>query len=291
MFHHFYGDTHPQSQGSISAEQLAQIIEHYKKVLVPAAEWAERARSGRLKDEVCLTFDDNLRCQFDIAYPILNDYHLTAFWFVSTAIFAAQPDLLEVYHRFRNKYFSNVEDFYRAFFAVADHQGELATFKPATYLPQYSFYTDDDRRFRYLRDEVLSVQEYNQAMSVLLTQYQVTVAELAVKLWMDEDQLRALKAAGHIVGLHSHTHPTNLKKLSVDEQRAEYEQNKTTLTKILGAEPTAVSHPCGSYDDDTLKILADLGISLGFRDTMTAGPSQLELPRQDHANIIKELRL
>ena len=93
MFHHFHGGSHHKSQGSISSEQLVKIIEHYKKVLIPAHDWAKKARSGTLKNEVCLTFDDNLRCQYDIAYPILNRYGLTGFWFISTAIFDGRLDL------------------------------------------------------------------------------------------------------------------------------------------------------------------------------------------------------
>ena len=55
-----------------------------------------------------------------------------------------------------------------------------------------------------------------------------------------------------------------------------------------------MSHPCGSYNEDTLKILNELGIELGFKQIMTIEPekgmkkinnSSLEIARQDHALI------
>ena len=57
-----------------------------------------------------------------------------------------------------------------------------------------------------------------------------------------------------------------------------------------------MSHPCGSYNEDTLKILKELGIELGFKQIMTIEPekgmkkinnTKLEIARQDHAHIMK----
>ena len=57
-----------------------------------------------------------------------------------------------------------------------------------------------------------------------------------------------------------------------------------------------MAHPCGSYNKNTIKILTDLGIKLGFKEIMTIEPEKgmtkinnsfLEIARQDHATIIK----
>ena len=51
-----------------------------------------------------------------------------------------------------------------------------------------------------------------------------------------------------------------------------------------------MSHPCNSYNDDTLAILRDLGIVLGFRANLADDTnSLLELPRQDHATILADM--
>ena len=57
-----------------------------------------------------------------------------------------------------------------------------------------------------------------------------------------------------------------------------------------------MSHPCGSYNYDTLEILKELGIELGFKQIMTVEPkkgmtkinnSLLEIARHNHAHIYK----
>ena len=51
-----------------------------------------------------------------------------------------------------------------------------------------------------------------------------------------------------------------------------------------------MSHPCGSYNSDTLKILKKMNVEIGFRQIMLdkrANPTQLEICRQDHSNIMR----
>ena len=59
-----------------------------------------------------------------------------------------------------------------------------------------------------------------------------------------------------------------------------------------------MSHPCGSYNSDTLKILDELGIELGFKQFMSVekekgmkkiNNSTLEIAREDHSEIIKRM--
>lgn len=53
-----------------------------------------------------------------------------------------------------------------------------------------------------------------------------------------------------------------------------------------------MSHPCGKYNKDILKILKKLEIKVGFRDSMSPSNinSNLEIPREDHSNILKFIR-
>jgi hypothetical protein len=51
-----------------------------------------------------------------------------------------------------------------------------------------------------------------------------------------------------------------------------------------------MSHPCNSYNATTLSVLRELGITVGFRANMAAGKiSELEYPREDHANLVGAL--
>lgn len=299
MFHHFHGGIHPPGQGSLSRQDFAHMLEHLMgtHTLLAARDFMTLAEQDGLGPEhACLTFDDSLRCQYDLALPVLEDQGLTAFWFVYTSPLAGQTERLEVYRYFRNSCFADIEGFYGAFFHLATETlgarmaGRLESFSAPDYLPDYPFYSTSDRTFRYLRDEVLDPVEYDALMDRLIANSGQDLSAITKALWMSPEQIRGLHDAGHVVGLHSHSHPMNMERLPDDEQRREYITNHRILTDILGEPPTVMSHPCNRYTAKTLEILSGLGIRLGFRaDTALAAPSPLEYPREDHANIFRSM--
>ena len=108
---------------------------------------------------------------------------------------------------------------------------------------------------------------------------------------MNEQDMTELHRKGHVLGLHSFSHPTQLSVLPLPDQRSEYEANKDHIEKVLGSSVIAMSHPCNSYSAETLDILKTLGIRLGFRSNMAVldgGP--FEFPRVDHATVMQEVR-
>ena len=127
-------------------------------------------------------------------------------------------------------------------------------------------------------------------MDSLITMHDRSLSQLSQNLWMDDDRVVQLHRAGHVIGLHSHTHPTRLANLDSGAQREEYRRNSQHLAGILGTSPVCMSHPCNSYNDDTLHILRELGVVLGFRANLAeTRKSELEYPRADHANILAEM--
>jgi peptidoglycan/xylan/chitin deacetylase (PgdA/CDA1 family) len=302
-FHHLHDGPiagpnvlHPAGQGSISQDQLARIIQRIdRRRILPAHAFLNRAIENRLSDgDLCLTFDDTLRCQYDLAVPVLEDYGLTAFWFVYSSVLQGNIERMEIYRQFRTTAFASIDDFYAAFF-VALHEspmGELAEealrrFEPDSYLAEIASFTDADKRFRFVRDRVLGPRHYPGIIDDMMHHAGFDIRRVARSLWMDDAAVRSLHEAGHVIGLHSHTHPTCMADLDEDEQRYEYRSNFNHLTALLGEPPTTVSHPCNSYDDRTLAILRGLGVKLGFRSNMAQDSfSELELPRENHANLM-----
>ena len=120
-------------------------------------------------------------------------------------------------------------------------------------------------------------------------------------LIVPEKDLIKLNSLGHQIGLHSHNHPTLLESLSYEVQINEYSTSLNVLSKILNKPFNAIktaSHPNGSYNDASLKILKELGIELAFKDSMKIekekgmkkiNNSFLEIARQDHADIYKRM--
>ena len=300
MFHHFHGGRHPVGQGSISAEQFADMIEFVgRDKILDADEWQARANAGRLeRGDLCLSFDDGLACQFDIAAPVMDAYDIRAFWFVYTSPLDGVLQRLELYRYYRDVAFDSVDEFYETFnntLAETDWWPEIKTalagFNPAQYLKEFPFYTEGDRRFRFLRDRVLGPERYFELMDALVAGEGYELETLSRSLFLNAETIRQLHERGHRLGLHSHTHPTRLEALDPQAQLEEYRTNRDCLEGLICEPVRCMSHPCNSYNDVTLTVLADMGIELGFRSNMQPleQPGPFRFPREDHANIMQEM--
>lgn len=292
MFHHFHGGVHLAGQGSLSAQQFESILLDIgiDKIL-SARDWTQKYLSGTLAPfETCITFDDSLLCQFEIAGPVLDKYQIKAFWFTYTKVVQGDREKLEVYRKFRNVFFENFDQFYCEFKIKlwSSKFGKLAKdslvgFEPSEYLKIYSFYSNNEREFRYFRDEVLGVAAYEEIMDSMIESRVTDIKGFCQELWMGAAHLKELHDDGHVIGLHSHSHPTNIASLSKAQQLAEYSVNQKIIFDIVGEKPWSVAHPVGSYSLDTLDILNELGVKIGFRDNdALLNPSNLEISRIDH---------
>ena len=309
MFHHFHDDGIPtKGQGSIDKDDFYKMINFIgRKNILDADVFYEKFKNNNLKDnEVCLTFDDAIKCQIDIALPVLEELKIKSFFFVYTSMFEGKPDNLEIFRYFRMNYFNNVDEFYNSFYQVLDE--DLKTFfednndtikATKIKLPHYSI---EDNKFRLVRDIFLTKSQYEETMLLMLKEKQFNYKDFFKKLFFQKDDLKTLDSLGHLVGLHSHNHPTLLEKLNYDEQKDEYEKCLSSISNILDKPKNEIkymSHPCGSYNKDTFEVLKELGIELGFKQIMTIEPEKgmkkinnsfLEIARQDHTEIYKIMK-
>lgn len=299
MFHHFHDtQTESRAQGSMSASQFHQVLDWLEgryTILSPAA-YIQKVVDDRLAaDEICLTFDDALESQYSIAYPVMKDRGLRAFYFVYSGAFTERPPMFEFFRDFRVTSYPSVDAFYDEFFSYAARMDENLIVKlnekyPPNYLSQFSFYSVEDRRFRFFRDHILG-DSFFPLMQSLIEASGYDVNMRRKRLFMSEDNLKKLYDDGNEIGLHSHTHPTQMQTLDKDSQQAEYDENHAFLSKIVDGNVRSMSHPCGEYNEDTLAILNAYGVEIGFRSSLSPLriASALEVPRQDHANIIREM--
>lgn len=304
MFHHFHDKkNHIVEQGSISQEDFENMLDYYgeRYHLIGADEYYDKALHDDLKDQdVCVTFDDNLLCQYDIAMPVLNKRGLSAFFFAYTSPIQGKIEKLEIYRHFRHLMFTDIDEFYQAFFSVyEDRKKEFDDidftvenrFDADNYLAKYHFYSLNDRKFRYYRDEVLGQSRYYMIMDGMLEKYHYDVEQYAKRLWCGNRELRDISDHGHLIGLHSHTHPTRLCELDYQDQFNEYSICKEILENCTGGkEVVTASYPCGSVNQDTEQIMNKLGIRIAFKERMIPYESRLMIPREDHANIMREMK-
>lgn len=302
MFHHFHDDKHLPAHGSLSSSDFIQMIDWLNKhyTILSANQYKENFENGTLKNtDICLSFDDALKCQYDIAVPVMERLGIQAFFFTHSSAFGQNPDRLEIYRYFRTACYADIDKFYEDFFHsveqidAAEFIRHHARYSEINYLAIYSFYTDNDRWFRYLRDQYLVGNQYDELMDELMSQNDFDAYTVKKDLWMSEDNLVTTESKGHLIGLHSYSHPTQMSKLSKAEQELEYQNNYDHLTGVIGKPIRVMSHPCVDYNEITLEILKSMEIDIGFRDNMSVKEilSPLEIPREDHFNVLKEMRI
>lgn len=298
MLHHFTDSTHQAIQGALTEHQFLDLLDHLGSRVTDAQTWRDKALKGSLTDEICITFDDALLSQIDIALPVLESRGLTAFWFIYTEPLEGTASRLELYRFFRNSSFPDIDSFYCTFRRVAeqaygdDIERELKGFVHSDYLPQSGYYTDADREFRFVRDQVLGPARYDEIMDRMIVEAGVDVTALSKTIWLTSDHVVALQRNGHIVGLHSHTHPTAIDAMSKEEQKEEFVHNNEVLAGLLDASPDTMSHPNGRYNDETLVILQSIGVQIGFRaDMAPVGAHPLTRPRIDQADLRQAMNL
>ena len=308
MFHHFHDDkVHSRGQGSITRDQLNKIIKFIgRNNIINANEFYEKLKKKKLKNnDVCFTFDDAIKSQIDVALPVLEDFKIKSFFFVYTSIYENKPDQLEIFRYFRMNYFDKINEFYEEFYKTLNinlenffrENNEILVNKKLKY-PNYS---EEDLKFQLVRDLYLKKKDYEKIIFNMINERNLKPQEWYKKLFFNEDDLIKLEKLEHVIGLHSHSHPFLLQNMKTEEQQEEYTKCANILSKILNKnlkDFKCMSHPCGSYNSETLEILKSLGIELGFKEVMDIekergmkkiNNSNLEIARQDHAIIIRKI--
>ena len=232
-FHHFHDDLkHKSSQGSIDANTFKKIINYIgRSNIIDCHNFYEKILGNRIEQRnVCLTFDDGCKSQIDIALNVLNDFKIKAFFFIPSSIFSNNPDFLEIYRYFRNNYFKDIDEFYQKFFLEISGNYEkfisLNEKRIKKTLSNFKFFSINDVKFRLIRDSFLSDKEYKQIMIRLFKEKKFNPLMHHSKLFMNQKDLKKVFSEGHLVGLHSDSHPTKIEKLSKQKQFKEFSLNQ-----------------------------------------------------------------
>jgi peptidoglycan/xylan/chitin deacetylase (PgdA/CDA1 family) len=96
----------------------------------------------------------------------------------------------------------------------------------------------------------------------------VTTSRIATPGFLDEQGILDLVARGHVVGSHSHTHPTYMGRLTRADIEAEWQRSAAILTDLLGAPPPVASVPGGFLS----RAVVEGAAHGGYRVLMTSEP-------------------
>lgn len=252
---------------SVFCEQMRYVARHCRCVSMPEVLDAIERRRKLPRRAVLITFDDAYRDFAEAAWPILNQFRLTATVFVPTAF----PDHPE-----------------RVFWWDRLHQAFMATLRvapldtPAGRLPM----ANASQRMNSLR----AVQQY--VVSVANEQAIKLVDALCEELGeqkqfesyvMSWNQLRELAACGVTLGSHTRTHPLAT-WLSPEQARDEIRGSQQDLKREIGTALPIFCYPNGNHSEVVARILEQEGIKLAFTtipsvNHLSAGSSLLQIGR------------
>ena len=304
MFHHFHDNKRfLKNPGSLSADQFYKMIKSFgKKNFISPDEFSENCKNGNINtNQICITFDDGLRSQFEIAYPVMQSLNIQGFFFIPSSIFSKELNILETVRYFKENFYQTVDEYYEDFFIKLKDFKDLKIIESnlkknhkqlIIIKKKFPFYSFEDVKYRFVRDYLISKEIFTKVNLFLFKKYKFNYKKINNIFFMSKNNLKVLTKEGNQVGLHSHSHPTKISNLSYKKQLYEYSKNKIILEKIINKKIFSMSHPCNKYNSDTLKILKKLNISTGFLASKNLNfnkkikNSNFLIPREDAGNLI-----
>jgi peptidoglycan/xylan/chitin deacetylase (PgdA/CDA1 family) len=96
----------------------------------------------------------------------------------------------------------------------------------------------------------------------------ITTSRIGERTFLDPAEIRQLRAAGHLVGSHSHTHPDIYRELERERMLVEWRQSSDILAQIMGEPCLAASVPGGEIS----KFVLQSAGTAGLRHLFTSEP-------------------
>jgi peptidoglycan/xylan/chitin deacetylase (PgdA/CDA1 family) len=225
---------------------------------VSAEQIRDAVRGGRAlpRRSLVITFDDGLREQAELAWPILERKGVPAIFFINTAALAEERVLtVHKVHLLRARV--SPPDLA----AMLRHHAETRDLR----LPpldaaadriareHYGYDDADTARLKYLLNFLLSPDERDRLIEACFEEvFAGDEAAMSRALYFDQTQIRRL---GDCIGSHAHNH-LPLGYLSDEQAAMQIEQSLDYLAALTGRRPYALSYPYGSFESAPPRVAA-----------------------------------
>ena len=295
LFHDFHNGAEAAAAGSMTADELDLIINSIgRENILDAAVYAKHRADGTLlPHQTCITFDGGLRCQYEIALPVLRRYDIRAIWHVCVHNEGSPTYINEqVLNYFQEQCYPTIHEFYAAFFDAAVHaygdrvQTAMMSADAITYASHVPFYSVSDRQFLFLRESVLEAHEFFGIVEQMMHTHEFLPAEHQGLFWMSDEHVRELVHMGHSVGLFIGDHS------GPDFEAAEYAHR---LAQLGAFSPFSWAQSSVPRRLDTRgTVLDELQIELGFLSfddgSCEIGARPYAVPRVDSRIVLRTIQ-
>ena len=296
MYHYVRDLKHsryPEIKGldvSLFRQQIAFMKEHFSIVTMEQILDAVERKINLPENALLLTFDDGYADNYTFVLPILEEFGVQGSFFISGKTFATHQ-LLDVnkvhYILASSDTYELVEDVKKE---MDHYRGSEFDYAPTEELfHQYAVPNRFDIKetvfVKRMLQTSLPERVRNMISSKLFEKY-VGVSEecLAYELYMNEDQLRAMKRHGMFIGVHGYDHYW-LGNLPVDQMQKDISKGIEVLDEFIDRKHWVMNYPYGSYNAQVLDYIKEQGACLGLTTDVRIADlkhdSPLELPRLD----------
>jgi len=273
IFHRVLARPDPLFPDEMHAERFDQLcgwIARWFQVL-PLDEAVRLRAQGRLPARaLAITFDDGYADNHDVALPILRRHGLNATFFIATGYLDGG--------RMWN------DSLIEALRATSLNSLDLEPLGVG--LGRYALGSLEERRAAI--QAILAVVKYLEPahrLEVVGRIAQLAGVTLPDDLMMSSDQLRAMRAAGMVIGAHTVNHPILL-KLPAEGMREEIRRSRDRLQQLLDEPVDLFAYPNGKpgvdYDQAAVDIVRAEGFAAAFSTVWGAVSRQsddFQLPR------------
>jgi peptidoglycan/xylan/chitin deacetylase (PgdA/CDA1 family) len=243
----YHGVGGPYCPANVFESQMKYIKDNFTVISLKQAVEMSSDSNGRFGTEVVLTFDDGLRNNYTIAYPILSRYGLPATFFVCPGLIESQQWQwpYDIKQRLLSCNKSDLAIVYRTFEmgepAVENDAGRGAVGKIISHMKTIK--TDERQR----------MEKFIWSMT---QNFKPTARQHDMYSTMNWEELGALSPDLITVGSHTVNHPI-LTNLTFEEMRLEIQYSRRWLEQRLNRPVEYFCYPNGDYDESTVTIVAE----------------------------------
>jgi len=263
-----FGGIYPISTEKFT-QQLEKLGEAFEFVSLGDLLQAVKEHKSLPERSCLITFDDGLKCQFDLALPILEKKGIPAAFFVIPQTMT-EKKVCNVHkiHKlraafepveFRKKVDTSLSILFRESIA-----GLLAG-REQEPVQKYRYDNPEQAELKYVLNNVLSEEQKDQLVGVLFSEHFGDEKKMADEIYINLDKAKKLFQKGSL-GLHSFSH-LSLANLDREKLEKEVVAGKAVLEGLVGGEIEAISYPYGSvYDINTevIEVCKQAGLRIGL---------------------------
>ena len=213
------------------------------------------AGEGSLPERACVvTFDDGLRCQLELALPVLERLGVPAIFFVAGKPLAEQKALyVHKVHALRERL---PNDQLLRLAGGGEVPVEVAQ-------EHYRYDEPDAARLKYLLNMALPLDQREQVVGVAFAEVFPDEEALVRELYMSREDVAELERRHAAVGAHSYAHEP-LARLEDGALDGDLKAVASLLEEVTGLRPRALSYPHGTPSTVDLRV-ARRAAAAGFR--------------------------